>query len=139
MANEIISIVCFYFLLLIKELKQCAWQQKFPYTLLLFLQKHRRARAVLRFSNVIRQKKMSEVFFFPVVFNRFACNCNLLNSNCNSLCYCNFQDTMNKVFVPFLFGMLFDVQCGKGEHIRTACIEALASISAQMELSLIHI
>ncbi|KAF2288910.1 hypothetical protein GH714_022732 [Hevea brasiliensis] len=69
---------------------------------IIHLQKHRRARAVLRFSNIISKSKMSE-------------------------------DIMNKVFVPLLFSMLFDEQGGKGEHVKTACIEALASISAQME------
>ncbi|GAV59009.1 LOW QUALITY PROTEIN: DRIM domain-containing protein, partial [Cephalotus follicularis] len=40
---------------------------------------------------------------------------------------------INKVFIPLFFNMLFDVQDGKGENLRTACLEALASISAQME------
>ncbi|XP_059666315.1 uncharacterized protein LOC132312087 [Cornus florida] len=39
----------------------------------------------------------------------------------------------NKIFVPLFFSMLFDVQDGKGEHVRGACSEALASISAHME------
>lgn len=37
------------------------------------------------------------------------------------------------VFVPLFFNMLFDLQEGKAENIRVACIEALASISGQME------
>lgn len=38
-----------------------------------------------------------------------------------------------KVFVPLLFNMLFNVQDGKGEHLRSASIEALASISGSMD------
>lgn len=37
---------------------------------------------------------------------------------------------MNKVFVPLFFNMLFDVQ---DENVRSACSEALASISAHMK------
>ncbi|XP_037492635.1 small subunit processome component 20 homolog [Jatropha curcas] len=69
---------------------------------IIHLQKHRRARALLRFSNIISKINFSE-------------------------------DIMNRVFVPLFFNMLLDVQGGKGEHIRTACIEALASIAAQLE------
>ncbi|KAL8239479.1 hypothetical protein R6Q59_016046 [Mikania micrantha] len=65
------------------------------------LQKHRRARALMRFSIVIRDDHISEVI-------------------------------TNKVFVPLLFNMLVDVKDGKGEHLRNACIEALASISGSM-------
>ncbi|CAH2042255.1 unnamed protein product [Thlaspi arvense] len=39
----------------------------------------------------------------------------------------------NEVFVPFFFNMLFDVQDGKAENVRSACLEALASISGNME------
>uniref|UniRef100_A0A2P2MF27 Uncharacterized protein n=1 Tax=Rhizophora mucronata TaxID=61149 RepID=A0A2P2MF27_RHIMU len=39
----------------------------------------------------------------------------------------------NKLFVPLFFNMLLDVQDGKGEHVRNACVEALSSISAHME------
>ncbi|KAI3823108.1 hypothetical protein L1987_04536 [Smallanthus sonchifolius] len=38
----------------------------------------------------------------------------------------------NKVFVPLLFNMLLEVKDGKGEHLRNACIEALASISGSV-------
>ncbi|KAK1435340.1 hypothetical protein QVD17_01101 [Tagetes erecta] len=38
----------------------------------------------------------------------------------------------NKVLVPLLFNMLLEVKDGKGEHLRNACIEALASISGSM-------
>ncbi|XP_051119137.1 uncharacterized protein LOC127243259 [Andrographis paniculata] len=40
---------------------------------------------------------------------------------------------MNKVFVPLLFSMLYDVQDGKDEHIRSACIDALGAISGCMK------
>ncbi|KAJ0034275.1 hypothetical protein Pint_25497 [Pistacia integerrima] len=40
------------------------------------------------------------------------------------------EDLLNKVFVPLFFSMLFDVQ---DENVRSACSEALASISALME------
>lgn len=65
------------------------------------LQKHRRARALLRFSSVARSCHLSEVI-------------------------------TNKVLVPLLFSMLLEVKDGKGEHLRNACIEALASISGCM-------
>lgn len=39
----------------------------------------------------------------------------------------------NKVFVPLFFNMLFNVQHGKAENIRSGCLEALASISGNME------
>lgn len=38
-----------------------------------------------------------------------------------------------KVFVPLLFNMLFGVQDGKGEHLRSASLEALAAISGCMD------
>lgn len=37
------------------------------------------------------------------------------------------------MFVPLLFNTLFNVQDGKGEHLRSASIEALASISGCMD------
>ncbi|KAE8036875.1 hypothetical protein FH972_009508 [Carpinus fangiana] len=66
------------------------------------LQRHRRARALSRFRNVISTSNMSE-------------------------------DILNKVFVPLFFSMLFDVREGNGEHVRVACIEALASVSGHVE------
>ncbi|KAK6117548.1 hypothetical protein DH2020_048703 [Rehmannia glutinosa] len=39
----------------------------------------------------------------------------------------------NKVIVPLLFSMLLDAQDGKDEHIRSACLDALASISGCMK------
>ncbi|CBI17281.3 unnamed protein product, partial [Vitis vinifera] len=39
----------------------------------------------------------------------------------------------NKVFVPLFLNMLFNVQDGKGEHIRSACLETLASICGHLE------
>lgn len=44
-----------------------------------------------------------------------------------------FQVITNKVFLPLLFNSLFDVQDGKGEHLRIAALEAIASISGCME------
>ncbi|KAG9136707.1 hypothetical protein Leryth_004489 [Lithospermum erythrorhizon] len=42
----------------------------------------------------------------------------------------NFSELiLNKVFVPLFFNMLFNVQDGKGEHVRNSCLEALASVS----------
>ncbi|XP_076896866.1 uncharacterized protein LOC143550000 [Bidens hawaiensis] len=38
----------------------------------------------------------------------------------------------NKVFLPLFFNMLLEVKDGKGEHLRNACIEAIASISGSM-------
>ncbi|KAH6813721.1 hypothetical protein C2S51_022739 [Perilla frutescens var. frutescens] len=68
------------------------------------LQKHRRARALSRFSKIVSSGNLSKVITY-------------------------------KVFVPMLFRMLFDVQGGKDEHIRSACIDALASISGCMNWS----
>uniref|UniRef100_A0A7N1A2N7 ARM repeat superfamily protein n=1 Tax=Kalanchoe fedtschenkoi TaxID=63787 RepID=A0A7N1A2N7_KALFE len=39
----------------------------------------------------------------------------------------------SRVFIPMIFNMLFDVQDGKGEHVRAACVDALAAVSGQME------
>ncbi|XP_042033869.1 small subunit processome component 20 homolog [Salvia splendens] len=66
------------------------------------LQKHRRARALSRFSNIVSSGNLSKVITYEVV-------------------------------VPLLFSMLFDAQDGKDENIRSACIDALASISGCME------
>ncbi|GAB4851882.1 hypothetical protein Ancab_031281 [Ancistrocladus abbreviatus] len=66
------------------------------------LQKHRRAKALLRFQNIVRTGRLSEF-------------------------------TIKRVFVPLFFGMLFDVSNGREEHLRTACLDALASISHQMD------
>ncbi|OVA05421.1 Down-regulated-in-metastasis protein [Macleaya cordata] len=43
-----------------------------------------------------------------------------------------------KIFVPLFFKMLFDVQAGKGEHIRNACLESLAAISGHMQWESYH-
>ncbi|KAJ4967931.1 hypothetical protein NE237_014632 [Protea cynaroides] len=74
---------------------------------ILHLQKHRRARALLRFRNVVRAGDLSETI-------------------------------VNKVFLPLFFHMLFDVQDGKGEHIRNACLETLASITGHMQWESYH-
>ncbi|CAL9158827.1 unnamed protein product [Musa hybrid cultivar] len=42
------------------------------------------------------------------------------------------EDVILKVFLPLFFNMLIDVQDGKGEDIRNACMETLASISGHM-------
>lgn len=68
---------------------------------IIHLQKHRRARALTRFSHAISSRNLSEVI-------------------------------TNGVFVPLFFNMLFDLEHGKGEHVRSACLEALASISGCM-------
>ncbi|KAF5936696.1 hypothetical protein HYC85_024202 [Camellia sinensis] len=68
----------------------------------LFLQKHRRGRALSRFRKFVSSGNLSEVI-------------------------------TNKVFVPLFFNMLFNVQHGKAENIRSGCLEALASISGNME------
>ncbi|XP_057982940.1 uncharacterized protein LOC131167895 isoform X2 [Malania oleifera] len=66
------------------------------------LQKHRRARALLRFKDLVSKGGLPEVI-------------------------------TNKVFVPLFLNVLFDVQDGKGEHVRNACLETLASISGHMD------
>nr|XP_018626916.1 small subunit processome component 20 homolog isoform X2 [Nicotiana tomentosiformis] len=71
------------------------------------LQRHRRARALLRFKNVISSGNLSKVL-------------------------------INKVFIPLLFKMLLDGQVGKGENIRSACLEAVASITRCMEWRLYY-
>ncbi|KAL3622254.1 hypothetical protein CASFOL_033665 [Castilleja foliolosa] len=43
------------------------------------------------------------------------------------------QDITNKVFFPLLFSMLYDAEAGKDEHIRSACVDALASLSGCMK------
>lgn len=67
------------------------------------IQKHRRAKALTRFRNVVSGGSLSEGI------------------------------TVHKVFIPLFFNMMFDVQEGKGEHVRDACVMALASISGLME------
>lgn len=71
------------------------------------LQRHRRARALLRFKNGISSGNLSKVL-------------------------------INKVFIPLLFKMLLDGQVGKGENIRSACLEAVGSISKFMEWRLYY-
>ncbi|KAL6569638.1 hypothetical protein OROMI_014152 [Orobanche minor] len=66
------------------------------------LQKHRRAKAVSRFGNIVSSGNLSEVI-------------------------------ANKVFVPLFFSMLFDAEAGKDEYIRSACLDAVASISGCMK------
>lgn len=66
------------------------------------LQRHRRARALLRFKNVVSSGNLSKVL-------------------------------INKVFIPLFFKMLLDGHVGKGENIRSACLEAVGSISKFME------
>ncbi|GER48680.1 small subunit processome component 20-like protein [Striga asiatica] len=66
------------------------------------LQKHRRAKAVSLFGNIVSSGNLSEVI-------------------------------TNKVFVPLLLNMLFDAENGKDEHIKSACVDALASISGRMK------
>ncbi|XP_022846936.1 small subunit processome component 20 homolog isoform X2 [Olea europaea var. sylvestris] len=66
------------------------------------LQKHRRARALSRFRDIVGSGNLSEVI-------------------------------TNKVFVPLLFSMLLDVQNGRDEHVKSACIDALASVSGCMK------
>lgn len=48
------------------------------------------------------------------------------------------QVLINKVFMPLLFKMLLDGQVGKGENIRSACLEAVASITRCMEWRLYY-
>ncbi|KAG5588462.1 hypothetical protein H5410_048896 [Solanum commersonii] len=71
------------------------------------LQRHRRARALLRFKNVISSGNLSKVL-------------------------------INKVFIPLLFKMLLDGQVGKGENIRSACLEVVGSISKFMDWRLYY-
>ncbi|KAL6970989.1 hypothetical protein U1Q18_030668 [Sarracenia purpurea var. burkii] len=70
---------------------------------IIHLQKHRRARALLRFRNFVSSGNLSEVII------------------------------TNKVFVPLFFNMLLEIQDGKAEHVRSACLEALACICGNME------
>ncbi|XP_057544903.1 uncharacterized protein LOC130824041 isoform X1 [Amaranthus tricolor] len=39
---------------------------------------------------------------------------------------------LKRVFIPFFFGMLYDLQTGKGEHLKIACMDTIASISGQL-------
>lgn len=48
------------------------------------------------------------------------------------------QVLINKVFIPLLFKMLLDGQVGKGENIRSACLEAVGSISKFMDWRLYY-
>ncbi|KAJ3705626.1 hypothetical protein LUZ61_009331 [Rhynchospora tenuis] len=46
----------------------------------------------------------------------------------------NFSEGVNmKIFVPLLFNMLFDVKEMKGENLKNACVETLASIGAHVQ------
>ncbi|KAJ7955379.1 Small subunit processome component 20-like protein [Quillaja saponaria] len=69
---------------------------------ILHMQKHMRAKALSRFTNVLSLSKISE-------------------------------GITKKVFVPLFFHMLLEAQQGKDEHIKNACIEALASIAGHMD------
>ncbi|KAE8688414.1 small subunit processome component 20-like protein isoform X2 [Hibiscus syriacus] len=75
---------------------------------IIHLQKHKRAKALSRFADVINKSYMP-------------------------------MDIMNKVFIPLFFNMLFDLQHGKDEHLRSACMQALASVSAKMEWKSYHV
>ncbi|KAJ3672155.1 hypothetical protein LUZ60_006876 [Juncus effusus] len=45
----------------------------------------------------------------------------------------NFSEAIiMKIFVPLIFNMLFDIKEIKADHVKTACVETLASISAQV-------
>ncbi|KAL9232759.1 hypothetical protein vseg_007829 [Gypsophila vaccaria] len=65
------------------------------------LQKHRRSRALSRFSNIFATAKLSEFI-------------------------------LKRIFLPLFFNMLFDLPTGKGENIRSACLDAIASVSSQL-------
>lgn len=39
---------------------------------------------------------------------------------------------LKRVFIPLFFSILFEVQTGKREHVRSACLDALASVSGQL-------
>ncbi|KAL2923314.1 Small subunit processome component 20-like protein [Bienertia sinuspersici] len=65
------------------------------------LQKHRRARALSRFRNIVATGQLSEFM-------------------------------LKRVFIPLFFSMLYDLQAGKWEHIRSACVDVVASISGQL-------
>ncbi|CAH9107367.1 unnamed protein product [Cuscuta epithymum] len=43
------------------------------------------------------------------------------------------KGVVDRVFVPLIFSMLLDLQNGKGENIRSACIKALASLSKWLD------
>ncbi|CAA6658531.1 unnamed protein product [Spirodela intermedia] len=43
------------------------------------------------------------------------------------------EEMMQKVFVPLFLTMMFEVKGGKGEHLKNAFIESLASMSGQMQ------
>ncbi|GAB2295684.1 hypothetical protein Dimus_029838 [Dionaea muscipula] len=66
------------------------------------LQKHRRARALMRFTTIIKAVTLPEL-------------------------------TMKTVFVPLFSHMLSELPMGKEEHLRNACLDALASIAGKME------
>lgn len=87
-------------------------------------------RALTRFRKVVSANSMPEVnILFPFVHPLSKIVSHFLVTE---TCYASIeiQDLLNKVFVPLFFSMLFDVQ---DENVRSACSEALASISAVME------
>ena len=47
-------------------------------------------------------------------------------------CFSALQLMLKRVFIPFFFGMLYDLQTGKGEHLKIACMDTIASISGQL-------
>ncbi|KAG9451956.1 hypothetical protein H6P81_004860 [Aristolochia fimbriata] len=75
---------------------------------ILHLQKHRRAKALSRFRNVVAAGNLSEA-------------------------------VTTKIFVPLFFNMLFEVKDGKGEHVRDACLDSLASVSCIMQWETYHL
>ncbi|KAI6693975.1 hypothetical protein NL676_021685, partial [Syzygium grande] len=42
------------------------------------------------------------------------------------------EDILNKIFIPMFFNLLFDVEDGKIEQIKNACLEALASVAGHV-------
>lgn len=49
------------------------------------------------------------------------------------------ENLLVKIFVPLFFNMLLDVKDGKGEHLRNACLETIASISGHMQWESYHV
>ncbi|KAK1276802.1 hypothetical protein QJS04_geneDACA000746 [Acorus gramineus] len=74
---------------------------------ILHLQRHKRAKALSRFRDVVSSGNIAE-------------------------------DVLKKIFIPLFFNMLVGIEDGKGEHIRYACVETLASIAAQMQWESYH-
>ncbi|KAK1375649.1 DRIM domain-containing protein [Heracleum sosnowskyi] len=89
---------------------------------------------ILKSFQALCSKDAEQDFFNNIVHMQKHRRARALTRFCSVVRSGNLSEVITtKVFVPLLFNMLFNVQDGKGEHLRSASIEALASISGCMD------